>query len=89
MDADFEIKVLCASYKRLRKRGKPVEETVSSLNKLGSRRPTKQRFSLVYDHKTGVLQLRAKSTEHLPVVLRAMADQLVLDNGESQNVVNT
>lgn len=73
-----DINVLCANYRRLRKKGKPVERVVEALNKLGARRPTKQRFSLSYKSDEGVLTLVAKSTEFLPDDLRRIADQLVL-----------
>ena len=57
---------------------------VEALNKLGSRRPTKQRFSLVYTSSEGKLTLRAKTAEFVPTSLQQVADSLVLDSGLSE-----
>ena len=73
-----EINVLCASYRRLRKKSKPVEKIVEALNKLGARRPTKHRFSLSYKSDEGLLTLRVKSTECIPESLQRLANRLVL-----------
>lgn len=75
---ETEINVLCGSYKRLRKKGRPVEKVVEALNKLGSRRPTKQRFSLSYKSDEGLLTLRAKSTDFVPDSLQRLANRLVI-----------
>lgn len=71
-----DINVLCANYRRLRKKNKPVEKVIEALNKVGSRRPTKQRFSLAYAE--GVLTLKARSTEFIPDSLQRIADRLSL-----------
>ncbi len=81
IEAIAEINTLVSVLRRQRKKNKPVEQTVEALNKLGSRRPVKQRFTLSL--KEGVLTLRAKTGEYLPESLQRIADHTVV--GELQN----
>jgi hypothetical protein len=77
IEALAEINTLVGVLKRRRKKNKPVEQTVEALNKLGSRRPAKQRF--VLSLKEGVITLRAKTGEYLPERLRCIADRTIID----------
>lgn len=89
IEGSVDINVLCRNVRRLRKKNRPVEPAVEALNKLGARRPTKQRFSLSYNSEQQVLTLHAKTTEFLTQELCKTADRLVLEDGDSLNVVNT
>lgn len=84
-----EINVLCASFKRLRKKNKPVEPVVEALNRLGSRRPTRQRFSLSYNSTDGQLTVKAKHTEWIPTSVRQISARMIIDESDSLNAVNT
>lgn len=73
-----EIDTLVGLYRRRRKKNKPVETVVESLNRLGARRPTKQRFMLSFDSTNCKLTLKAKMEEFVPDSLRRIADQLII-----------
>ncbi len=82
-----EIETLCALYRRLEKKGKPVESAVEALNKLGSRRPKKQRFSVSYNSKTSVLTVRAEHADWVPSALKKIAALSLINSIKQQDNV--
>jgi len=73
-----EITALVQLLGRRRKKNKPLETTLEALNKLGSRRPTKQRFSVHFDKgqlKFIVYMLHEETV--LPAALHHAADEII------------
>ncbi len=79
IEGQAEIETLCALYRRLKKKGRPVEPVVEALNRLGARRPKRQRFSVTYNPNDGQLTIRAKHVEWLPIELRRSAAYMILE----------
>ena len=71
-----EITSLMNKVRRRRRRGEVVEPILEALNKLGSRRPVKQRFSVHISRETGKFIVVANSQEHLPRSIAHAADEV-------------
>jgi hypothetical protein len=72
-----EIGALLSKMHRRRKRGEAVEPILEALNKLGSRRPVRQRFSVHISRETGKFVVSVQSREHqLPKALEHAADEI-------------
>lgn len=73
-----EIGALLQLLKRQRKKNKPIEATLEALNKLGSRRPPKQRFTIHIDKDQAKIILFTLHEEAaLPAVLLHYADEVI------------
>lgn len=78
IEAAKEINSLTQLLLRRRKKNKPVESVLEALNKLGSRRPTKQRFSVHFDNEHTKFIVYALHEETvLPKALQHAADEII------------
>jgi hypothetical protein len=72
-----ELTALLSLMKRQRKKSKPIETVLEALNKLGSRRPTKQRFSVHFDRdRSKFIVYTAHEETVLPLVLHHTAEEI-------------